>query len=179
MEDFKLDRKESFSENEILRKELIEILEEREAFLIEEDFKLINEETTISLKCLFKHQFNINLSQIKSGLWCNKCEINLEKIQNYAISMEGKLISKILLKSIDFTCKFNHQWSCNNSRFLYHLYLYIKKNKFFIKSWNKKWCPICMKIKKDMNKKLIEEKENEIQKRNKKIQVKSFKERKL
>lgn len=94
----------------------------------------INSKQPVLWECNKKHQWKAAWSDVRRGGWCKKCNIIslrycIQDIQQYATSMEGKLITSIYTSALIpmlWECSKGHQWKAR--------WINIKRNQ---------WCPTC------------------------------------
>lgn len=120
-----------------MEKEKTPILEQIKSILLKRNGQLLSEYENsmkkLTWKCENGHIFEKNWNLIRRHQWCPECNWrnpSIAKIQELAISKNGKCLSEIYTKSIDnliWQCKLGHIWEASLNS---------------IKNCNH-WCPYC------------------------------------
>lgn len=103
--------------------------------------------------------FNLSLSELKEGKWCQKCP---ERLQRYKMLYEkkgSKILSKNLTQTIEIQCPKGHIHTCNIRRIMKRL----KEN-----------CPKCNKLEKQRLRREYELKQERFMEEQAKIQQEMF-----
>jgi len=108
------------------------IAEQNEGYCLSETCE--NYTLPLEFKCKMGHMFKSS-EVLSLGTWCMKCKNLLIRAQHYAQCFGGTCNSKIFQILLDFSCKNNHEWKADASRYM-----------------NQQWCKECSQAEKTKKK---------------------------